>query len=40
MRKVIPILDDMIGEGIVVLSNVDVIKYTHRDASPGIETAL
>jgi PII-like signaling protein len=32
INKVIPILDDMIGEGIVVLSDVNVIKYTHRDA--------
>jgi uncharacterized protein len=31
INKVIPILDDMVGEGIVVLSDVNVIKYTHRD---------
>ncbi|HYA86895.1 MAG TPA: DUF190 domain-containing protein [Nitrospirota bacterium] len=37
ISKVIPILDDMIGEGIVVLSDVNVIKYTHRDAEAGIE---
>ncbi len=39
INKVIPILDDMVGEGIVVLSDVNVIKYIHRDAA-GIETAL
>jgi PII-like signaling protein len=31
INKVIPILDDMVQEGIVVLSDVNVIKYTHRD---------
>ena len=36
INKVIPILDDMIGEGIVVLSDVNVIKYTHRDAASVI----
>ncbi len=34
LNKVIPILDDMVNEGIVVLSDVNVIKYTHRDANP------
>jgi len=32
INKVIPILDEFVGEGIVVLSDVNVIKYTHRDA--------
>jgi len=31
INKVIPILDELVGEGIVVLSDVNVIKYTHRD---------
>lgn len=31
IRKIIPILDEMIHEGIVITSDVDVIKYTHRD---------
>ncbi len=31
INKVMPILDDMVYEGIVVLSDVKVIKYTHRD---------
>lgn len=36
----IPILDDMAGEGVVALSDVNVIKCTHRDAtSAGIEAA-
>lgn len=29
LRKFIPLLDEMIQQGLVVLSNVDVIKYTH-----------
>ncbi len=32
--KVLPILDDMVKEGIVILSDVNVIKYTHRDINP------
>lgn len=31
INKVIPILDELVQEGIVVLSDVNVIKYTHRD---------
>jgi len=34
--KVIPILDELVGEGIVVLSDVNVIKYTHRDIGPEL----
>jgi PII-like signaling protein len=36
ITKVIPILDELVGEGIVVLSDVKVIKYTHRDV--GMES--
>jgi uncharacterized protein len=38
INKIIPILDELVGEGIVVLSDVNVIKYTHRDAA-GLEAA-
>lgn len=31
INRVIPILDELVGEGIVALSDVNVIKYTHRD---------
>ncbi len=31
INKVLPVLDDMVDEGIVVMSEVNVIKYTHRD---------
>lgn len=33
INKVIPILDELVDEGIVVLSDVNVIKYTHRDVN-------
>ncbi|MHB9053638.1 MAG: DUF190 domain-containing protein [Thermoleophilia bacterium] len=35
ISRVIPILDDLVQEGIVIVSNVNVIRYTHRDA--GLE---
>ena len=37
INKALPILDEMVQEGIVALSDVNVIKYTHRDM--GMETA-
>lgn len=30
LHAVYPVLDDMIDQGLVVLSDVDIIKYTHR----------
>jgi PII-like signaling protein len=30
IRKFLPLLDDMVQQGLVVLSDVDVIKYTHN----------
>jgi PII-like signaling protein len=36
INKILPILDDMVKEGIVILSDVNVIKYTHRDISSEI----
>ncbi len=36
ITKVMPILDELVGEGIVVLSDVNVIKYTHRDVNPEL----
>jgi PII-like signaling protein len=29
LRRILPVLDDMITQGLVVLSDVDIIKYTH-----------
>jgi len=33
IRAYLPILDEMVHEGLVVISDVDVIKYTHRLAT-------
>jgi len=30
LRAYLPVLEQMLEEGLVVLSDVDVIKYTHR----------
>jgi PII-like signaling protein len=30
LREFIPVLDDMVKQGLVVLSEVDIIKYTHN----------
>ena len=32
IRTALPVLDEMVTEGLVVLSDAEVIKYTHRDA--------
>ena len=29
LRKITPLLDEMVQQGLVVLSDVDIIKYTH-----------
>jgi len=36
IRKILPVLDEMVPQGIVVLSDVDVIKYTHNGVGPEI----
>jgi len=36
INKILPILEDMVQEGIVILSDVNVIKYTHRHINPEI----
>ena len=36
INRILPVLDEMVTEGVVVLSDVNVIKYTHRDAETGI----
>jgi PII-like signaling protein len=35
LRAYLPILEEMVDEGLVVLSDVDVIKYTHRIEQPA-----
>ncbi len=36
IREILPVLDDMVQEGIVVLSDVDVIKYTAIRSDPEL----
>jgi PII-like signaling protein len=37
IRSYLPLLDEMVQEGLVVLSDVDVIKYTHRPNPVAVE---
>lgn len=30
IQKILPILDDMIGEGLITMEKVEIIKYTHE----------
>ena len=32
IRKLIPVLDEMVDEGLVAMSDVEVIKYVHQSA--------
>jgi len=31
IRRLLPVLDEMVDEGLIAMSNVDVIKYTHEE---------
>jgi len=33
IRKLIPILDEMVDEGLIPMSDVEVIKYVHQDGA-------
>jgi PII-like signaling protein len=35
LRAFLPIVEQMVQEGLVVLSDVDIIKYAHRTVGPG-----
>jgi PII-like signaling protein len=35
LRAMQPVLDDMIAEGLIAVSDVDIIKYSHRPPSTG-----
>ena len=37
IRRFLPTLESMVYEGLIAISDVEVIRYTHREASP--ETA-
>jgi hypothetical protein len=31
IRTLIPLLDEMVGEGLIAMSDVEVIRYVHQD---------
>jgi PII-like signaling protein len=33
IRKLLPVLDEMVDEGLIAMSNVEVIKYVHQDGT-------
>jgi PII-like signaling protein len=33
LRQLLPSLDKMVGEGLIAMSEVDVIKYVHQDGA-------
>jgi hypothetical protein len=37
LRAIIPVLDQMVKQGLVVLSDVDVIKYSHAQPLETVE---
>lgn len=39
IRRILPVLDEMVAEGMLVLSDVEVIKYAHTKREPGRDTA-
>jgi PII-like signaling protein len=39
LRDFLPIVDQMVEEGLVVLSNVDIIKYSYRASDAGVPEA-
>ena len=34
IRRVLPVMDEMVDEGLIALSDVEIIKYTHSDRVP------
>ncbi|MEW5976693.1 MAG: DUF190 domain-containing protein [Acidobacteriota bacterium] len=37
IRRILPVLDEMIGEGLITLERVEIIKYSHRTQKDGPE---
>jgi uncharacterized protein len=35
IQKLLPILDEMVHEGLIAMSEVEVIKYSHQDGVPS-----
>src|SRR5947207_730511 len=40
IRSVLPVLDEMVDEGLVVLSDVEIIKYTHTEEKQNPESRI
>jgi len=34
IRKLLPVLDEMVDEGLIAMSNVEVIRYAHDESRP------
>jgi PII-like signaling protein len=34
IQKILPILDEMIGEGLITMERVEIVKYTHEKRNP------
>lgn len=35
IQRLLPALDEMVSEGLIAISDVEVIKYSHEDAEPS-----
>lgn len=35
IERVLPLLDDMVDEGLITVIDVDIVKYRHRDGDSG-----
>src|SRR5208282_5852951 len=36
IQKLLPFLDEVVGEGLIAMSNVEVIKYVHQDGARSL----
>ena len=39
IKKLLPLLDEMVDEGMIAISEVEVIKYVHQDGLPLLTSA-
>lgn len=37
IERVLPLLDDMVAEGLMTVMDVEIVKYRHRDGEPADE---
>ncbi|HBY47540.1 MAG TPA: DUF190 domain-containing protein [Thermomicrobiales bacterium] len=35
IERILPMLDDMVNEGLITVIDVEIVKYRHRDGEPG-----